>query len=45
MTPKQRRIKHYNRYKKYIVVRRFIFGTIAIAGLIKLIQLGLEKLQ
>ena len=49
MTPKQRRnqhvIKHYKRSKYIIMIRRFIFGAVAIAGLIKLIQLGLEYLQ
>ena len=49
MTPKQRRnqhvIKHYKRTKYIVMIRRFIFGAVAIAGLIKLIQLGLEYIQ
>jgi len=49
MTPKQKRnqnvIKHYKRSKYIVMIRRFILGSIAIAGLIKLIQLGLEYLQ
>jgi len=49
MTPKQKRnqhvIKHYKRSKYIVMIRRFIFGAVAIAGLIKLIQLGFEYLQ
>jgi len=45
MTPKQKRLKYYNRHKKIVKTRRFVIGALVIITFIKLIQFGLEKLQ